>query len=36
MDDEEVDLYYYRAALRDSLLYTVALIGIIAIIACLL
>ena len=35
MDDEEVDLYFYRAALRDSLLYVVALVGVIAIIVCL-
>jgi hypothetical protein len=35
MDDEEADLYFYRTALFDSLLYTVALVGVVAIIACL-
>jgi len=35
MNDEEADLHYYRAAFRSSLLWSVALVALVALIAWL-
>lgn len=35
MDDEEMNEEYYRAALRNTLIYALALVGVVAIIISL-